>query len=74
MKAALIRLVESDRPQYGFTRKFSVSKQTVSDYVTNNVKKARCGRALGHRHPVGNLERGVVGHDPELLSPRKNCL
>ncbi|KAH6937587.1 hypothetical protein HPB50_001867 [Hyalomma asiaticum] len=37
-KAAIIRQVESSRPQCEVAREFSISKQTVSDYLKNKGK------------------------------------
>lgn len=37
-KAAIIKLIESRRPQLAVTKEYQLSKQTVSDYVKNRTK------------------------------------
>ncbi|KAH6945611.1 hypothetical protein HPB50_009295 [Hyalomma asiaticum] len=59
-KAAIIRQVESGRPQCKVAREFSISKQTVSDYLKNKgkileaVEKVSAGKQKNFRdgsHP-----------------------
>ncbi|KAH8020155.1 hypothetical protein HPB51_025036 [Rhipicephalus microplus] len=59
-KAEIIRQVEGGRPQSEVAREFSISKQTVSDYLKQKSRRLRSWRQLRKRLRVRRKISGMA--------------